>query len=190
MDTESYFSVTHPLTINIEPLPTGTPIPDADELVAHMPASFQIASEIAQVDANSLRFLNQLGEQTQDLVNYLTLQSKKINMLLCHMMAQDDDPALRHHTSAFGGGGIRFVHSEPWPIAQVATMKIFLVDEASAVFCYGQVSGCRQLEQGHEIDMQFVSIRETDRDLLIRASLHIQSKQLKRRAELRQQEQN
>ncbi len=190
MDTESYFSVTHPLTVNIEPLPAGSPIPDAEQILAHMPASFQIASEIAQVDANSLRFLNQLGDQTQDLVNYLTLQSKKINMLLCHMMAQDDHAQFRHHTSAFGGGGIRFIHSEPWPIEQVAIIKIFLVDEATAVFCYGQVTACRQIEQGHEIDMQFVSIRETDRDLLIKASLHIQSKQLKRRAELRQQEQN
>ncbi|MCE2572498.1 PilZ domain-containing protein [Motilimonas eburnea] len=190
MDTESYFSVTHPLTINIEPLPSDAVIPSADELVAHMPASFQIASEIAQVDANSLRFLNQLGEQTQDLVNYLTLQSRKINMLLCHMMAQDDKAEYRHHTSAFGGGGIRFVHQSPWPLKQVATLKIFLVDEASAVFCYGQVTGCQPAEQGHEIEMNFISIRETDRDLLIKASLHIQSKQLKRRAELRQQEQN
>ncbi|MCE0557933.1 MULTISPECIES: PilZ domain-containing protein [unclassified Motilimonas] len=188
MDTESYFSVTHPLTVNIEPLAKNDTVPNADELVRHMPASFQIASEIAQVDANSLRFLNQLGEQTQDLVNYLSLQSKKINMLLCHMMAQEDEIQYRHHTLAFGGGGIRYLHSQAMEVGQFASLKIFLVDEAAAVFCYGQVSQCQAVEQGYEIEMHFASIRETDRDVLIKASLHIQSKQLKRRAELRQEQ--
>ena len=190
MDTESYFSVNHPLLVNIEPLDDSQTVPSVDELVSHMPASFQIASEIAQVDANSLRFLKHLGDQTQDLVNYLALQSKKINMLLCHMMAQEDDAKFRHHTQAFGGGGIRFIQSDALPIGQFASVKIFLVDEAAAVFCYGQVNQCQSVEQGYAIDMRFASIRETDRDVLIKASLHIQSKQLRQRAEQRQQEQN
>ena len=189
MDTESYFSVTHPLTVNIEPLNENQTVPSANELIRHMPASFQIANEIAQVDASSLRFLKQLGEQTQDLVQYLALQSKKINMLLCHMMSQEDEIDARHHTLAFGGGGIRFAQAEAMEIGAYARLKLFLVDEAAAVFCYGQVDQCKLAEQGYEIEMNFASIREADRDVLIKASLHIQSKQLKLRAQQRQQEQ-
>ena len=51
-------------------------------------------------------------------------------MLLCHMMSQEDEAQYRHQTLTFGGGGIRYLHSKEMDIGQLASIKIFLVDEA------------------------------------------------------------
>ncbi len=69
---------------------------------------------------------------------------------------------------------------------QIVRLKIFLREEASAIYCYGQVKQLEPSEHGTHVMLDYVRIREDDRELLVRASLHIQSKQLKLRAQDRQ----
>ncbi|RJG41997.1 PilZ domain-containing protein [Motilimonas pumila] len=188
MQTDSYFSVQHAVDVNISPLAASATVPQPEDLLQHMPTSFHIASEIANIDAGSMRFLTKLGEQSQELLNYVQLQAKKIDLLLCHIIAQEDNAANRHQTYAFGGGGISIMHQESMTIGQPVQLKLFLLEEAAAVFCFGEIVSCKQQDQGYDIHIAFSSIREVDRELIVRASLHVQSKQLKLRAEQRNTE--
>ncbi|MFM4736310.1 PilZ domain-containing protein, partial [Aeromonas caviae] len=52
--------------------------------------------------------------------------------------------------------------------------------------CYGEVVQRDAGEHGTHVVLDYVRIREDDRELLVRASLHVQSKQLKLRAQERQ----
>ena len=69
---------------------------------------------------------------------------------------------------------------------QIVRLKIFLREEAAAIYCYGQVKQLDGSEHGTHVLLDYVRIREDDRELLVRASLHVQSKQLKLRAQERQ----
>ena len=63
-----------------------------------------------------------------------------------------------------------------------AELKLFLDAEAAAIFCYGEVITCEQVEDSYHIAFIFNTIREQDQELLVRASLHIQTQQLRKRA--------
>lgn len=188
MQTDSYFSVRHAIDVNISPLSPSMPVPAPEDLLQHMPTSFHIASEIANIDAGSMRFLTKLGEQSQELLNYVQLQAKKIDLLLCHIIAQEDHADNRYQTLAFGGAGISIEHPKPMVVGQAVQLKLFLLEEAAAVFCYGEIISCEPEQDKHLIQIAFSSIREIDRELIVRASLHVQSKQLKLRAEQRNTE--
>ncbi len=67
----------------------------------------------------------------------------------------------------------------------IVRLKIFLPEESSAIYCYATVSELN----AEQCTLTYTLIRDQDRELLIRASLHIQSQQLKDRAKLRESKQ-
>lgn len=68
-------------------------------------------------------------------------------------------------------------------VGQQAELKLFLDAEAAAIFCYGEVITCENTDDGYHIAFVFNSIREQDQELLVRASLHLQTQQLRKRAQ-------
>ena len=108
---------------------------------------------------------------------------------MSHILVMEDTADNRLYSECFGGGGISIVSPEPMEPGQLVELKIFLTDEAAAIFCYGEVIGqrpCEVKQQHFIIDMYYARIREEDREIIVRASLHQQAKQLKRKAEQKQ----
>jgi len=63
--------------------------------------------------------------------------------------------------------------------------KLFLQHEASAVYCYSEVVAIEKQDNEHyQYTLLFVSIRDSDQELVVRASLHAQTRQLKKRQQL------
>ena len=74
-----------------------------------------------------------------------------------------------------GGGGLTATLDEEYEIGQPLRTKIFLRNEASAIYCYSQVID----KQDSLYTLAFTAIRASDQELLVRASLHAQTRQLK-----------
>ena len=72
-------------------------------------------------------------------------------------------------------------------LKKLLRLKIFVREEASAVYCYGRVTDIVAEEDRSLITVEYALIRDDDRELLIRAGMHEQSRQLKERAEKKYQ---
>ena len=182
---QDYFSVEHSISINVRPI--DGPLPDMPALLSAIPAPFLLAADVNGLNSAALRSLNRLGELADELANYLQQQAKKIDMLLHYVLRQQDEAAGRYTTVSFGGSGCSYIASTALSPLQVVEIKLFLDNNDGAVFCYGQVLSCQQHNNGFLLQVVFSSIREEDRELLVRASLHQQSRLLKQKAEQRQQ---
>ena len=167
------------------PLASDYPLPSLEQLEQEMPEPFRIAGAIAHVDMSTARQLRNVDEELGVLVEVINQQSFKINMLLSYLLSQLDDPVCRHHTQSVGGSQLSFISSLPLQPGQLLRLKLFLQEEAAAIYCYGQVSEIESQPTGPLVHAHYVVIREADREALVRASLHIQSRQLKLRAEQR-----
>ena len=182
MNNNEYFLVPHALSINLEPVtPAEMPI-DQSTFENEIPGPFKMASDLAQADVNILAPLKLNNENTQALWGYLQAQNQKINTLLSYVLTQQDDPKFHNTTLQFSAGRILTDLSGNWSIGDNARLKIFLPDEASAIYCYACVSDISK----NNLAFDYTLIREQDRELLIRASLHIQTQQLKDRAKQRE----
>ncbi len=154
-----------------------------------LPEPFRIAGSITHIDLSTARQLRNIDEDLGLLVDVLNLQSNKINMLLSYLLSQLDDPNTRFQTVTIGGSKLSFVIPKPTlQMGQFLRLKLFLHDEASAIYCYGQITALEPVPDGQRVEVSYVRIRPEDQELLVRSSLHIQSRQLKQRAELRAQQ--
>ncbi|WJG07938.1 PilZ domain-containing protein [Aliiglaciecola sp. LCG003] len=183
-----FFTIKHKLNVNMQPLGDDFLLPDQQDLAEHMPYAFKIAAEMSGADSKILRPLKNLGEYAVELVEFLNQQNKKIDLMMSYILQQQDDSANRFHTIEFGGGGLTLVSPSPLQVGQMVELKIFLADEAAGVFCYAEVINCEQVEQHHHISLLFSCIREPDQELLVRASLHVQTLELRARAKQQKNE--
>lgn len=183
---QDYFSIEHAISISARPLDIA--LPDAVALQNAIPAPFLMASEASNLNNAALRSLNRLGELAEELALYLQQQARKIDLLLQYVLQQQDSNSQRYSTLSYGGSGCCFLADIAWQPKQVLELKIFLDNNDGAVFCYGQVLSCEPAEGQWQIKVVFNRIREEDRELIVRASLHQQSRLLKQKAEQRQRQ--
>jgi len=182
-----FFAIEHDFSINILPLTEPKSI-SFSQFLTNMPTPFKMASDMSSIDQAALRPLQALSGVASQLVEFLNYQSTKIDLLIGYILSQQDDEKHRYQGIKFGGGGLLFIAEEPFALAQLLEMKIFLLTENCGVFCYGEVIEVEQQQNNYLHKVIFHFIREEDREVLVRTSLHEQSKQLQALAQKRNQD--
>lgn len=184
-----FFTVAESFPVNLEPLDGGTAVPDKHDFEAEMPELFKMASNMAGSDQELLQQLKMDNHQSPILLQVLEQLNQRMVMMLGYLLRYEDEPSQRFEGVEFGGGGIRVLSSTAIPSAAEFRAKLFFKDESLAIYCYLRCSDCESdvNEDHYRVTFEFAQILEQDQEHLIRASLHSQSRQLKRRAQMRQQ---
>ena len=177
-----YFLIKHELNVNIIPVDLES-LPNPNKLEEHMPYAFKIAGEMASIEAQSLRPLRNLSSHAADLAEFLNAQARKIDLMMSFILHQQDEETARYSTLRFGGGGIEVLTGQPFEVGSHVELKIFLTEEAAAVYCFAEVITCDEHPDGYHSAFIFSRIRDVDQELLVRASLHLQTQQLRKRSE-------
>ncbi|TWX47857.1 PilZ domain-containing protein [Colwellia hornerae] len=175
---DQFFSINYPFNVNATIIETDTP-PSYQSFMNTMPMPFKMASEIITLDQAALRPLQTLGSVAGQLVDYLHHQAKKIDLLVSYILSEQDNEMQRYQGTDFGGGGVIFTSNNLFNVGQFITLKIFLLDDNCAIYCCGEIiSATTTSEEVSCYKVIYHHIREEDREILVRCSLHQQSKQL------------
>ena len=140
-----FFTIEHPVQVNMASVAADFQLPDIEDLGEHMPYAFRVASEVSAIDAKALRTLNSMGEHGVELADFFHAQSRKIDLLMSLVLQQQDHSGQAFMSYKFGGGGIILVSDTPVELEQIAELKIFLKEEAPAIFCFGEVIACQRV---------------------------------------------
>jgi len=185
-----FFAIEYDFTLNIMPL-ADSDVTTFEHFVSKMPMPFKLASDMVSIDQAALRPLQALTGITSQLVDFLNHQSQKIDLLIGYILSQQDEEQHRYQGIKFGGGGVKFSATTAFKLGQKLEMKLFLLESNCAVFCFGEVIDITEIDvEGHpqyQHKVIFHFIREDDREVLVRTSLHEQSKQLQKLSQLRNQ---
>ena len=191
-----YFQIEHSIRINLLKGGHSTSLPSNTEFEANIPLPFKIASEMKGLEQTMVKPLRQLGDAAEPLAHYLKAQSRKIDLMMNYLLQSEDEPEYQHYTLSYGGGGFRLITTEPLEASHWYQCKLFFDDEAAAIFCYANLlavepsansEGAENAEntEGHLNTLVFSHLREDDREIILRAALHQQSKQLLKKAQSR-----
>lgn len=188
IDDEQYFSVPLTTNVNIEVLDEQFPALDLDLLEQTLPMPFRLAGDLQQLDQRTARSLRKLGELGDELVEYLTQQAKKLDILMAYILSLQNDPEHCFETQEVGASGISFLYPEPLEAGARLQIKLFIPEEQLAIFAFATVTRCEKqpttdAPPSHVIATRFSALRESDQEALIRATLHIQSRRLKSRSQ-------
>ena len=178
-----FFTIAYKYSVNVEKL--IQPI-DPISFENSIPLPFKLASDNATIDQKALRSLNHLAGSASQLVNYLQQQANKIDLLVQYILSQHDDTDSRVEGTHIGGGGLSFKSSDQFLLADNLITKIFLPEHNCAVYCHGEVIEKELIDDSVcHYKVIFNNILEDDREILVKTSLHIQSKELQLLAQLR-----
>ena len=194
---DEFFSIDYHFNINVSLL-SSVKAPSYEQFIENMPTPFKIASQINTLDQSALRPLQAVSGVASQLMEYLNHQAQKIDLLVGYIISQQNVEEQRYQAIKFGGGGIIFQTSNgsEFNIGDYLDLKLFFSEDNSAIYCLGEVIAIDSNvndasdEQHRQYKVIFHHIREEDRELLVRNSLHQQSKQLQALAQQRNQAQN
>lgn len=180
-----FFTVEEDFSVNLVAVDEAVELPSEEAFLADIPELFQMASNMAGSEQDWLQQLKMDNQQSPVLVRFLEQMNQRMVMMLGYLMRYEDDPDCRFSGIEYGGGGFRVRTQHPIEQQQRFQAKVFLKAESLAIFCYVR---CVAVEDD-KVTLEFERITEQDREHFIRASLHSQSRQLKNRAQQRQQQQ-
>ncbi len=182
-DFNAFFMLEHNINLNIEWLADDQGKPDMRYLQDTLPDAFAIINEAAALEKSALRPIPSLGEQGEQLMMFLTLQSRKMDILLSSILQQEDNPSHRYHSKQFGAAGCVVLSDNPIQVGTYAQLKMFIREEAAAIFCYAEVISCDLLPDSdvYQLRLLYTVIREMDQEVLVRCALHLQTQQLRAR---------
>ena len=178
MESENYFSIPCRLPVNLAPL-TGVDLNcDDASFEAQIPDVFRLASEVALLDAAGRHSLRIATDSAHELIEHINLLSRKINAVMGYVLLREDDTAHRHHSCRLSAEDLWLDEQLALPLGTAVSVKLFVPEEQLALYGWGKVIA----SNGDGSRIQFTRLREQDRELLIRITLHQQSKLLKARA--------
>lgn len=209
-DTNPYFSVPHPFTAYLSLWPSSEPLPSEMALRSMQSLGIQLLSEVKTLEANCLLQLRHLDNDAKVVVDFLKLQSRKVDLVLQHVLEKETQEGEKCIGNQFGGSGLRLITSTALDIGSHYKITLFIHDELVAILCFGKVtastaqktlstessansdthSGDTQNAKQHtqaapapqwQTDFEFSQILEADVEQLVKASLNVQQKQLKLR---------
>jgi len=190
----AFFSINHNFNVNVADIDNQS-LPSFEQFMQKMPLPFKIAGDIAHIDQAALRPLQGISSNAAgQLIEYLHHQTQKIDLLIGYIIGQQDLEEHRFQGINFGGGGLIFHSNKPFKLGQMLELKVFLENNSTAVYCMGEVIDTNTNNDDevtpikskiYEVKVTFHYIKEDDREILVRTSLHEQSKQLQALAKSR-----
>lgn len=184
---EQYFQIDESNRVNLYIVDDNAVPKNLTQLDADIPPLFKLANEVSSLEQSALGPLRNLGDVAQELVVFLQAQSRKIDLIMSHVLASEQSEDNAIYCDSYGGGGVKFTTEDVYSLGQKFRTKLFLHHEASAVYCYTEVVAIKKIDTEHyQYTLLFIAIRDSDQELVVRASLHAQTRQLKKRQQLEQ----
>lgn len=190
-----FFRVDDSLRLGIRPI-------DQDELARRVAdlehgvlGNYSVMSSLEAVTAQMAASLRRIESRDPDMAAYLRALDQKMEILGRAFLAQGDELVSQQVQPVnLSAGGFSVHVSQTMPLEQGLEIHMLLFPSFTGLLCYGKVVGCEPLsaadEEGntHELRVEFIHMREQDKEVLIRHVLRRQGEELRARREEREQQ--
>ena len=183
-DSNAYFSVLHPFDAYLSRWPTEQALPSESELHALKSKGMQLISEVKALEGSYMLQLRHLGDDARAIAEYMKLQSRKVDLVLQHLLEQEIKDGLPCAGLQFGGSNFQVTSAESFAQHELVKATIFVREEIISVLCFAEVIDCRVDPNNSDqylVDLAYRVINDAEVEQLVKASLNIQQKQLQLR---------
>ncbi len=165
-----------------------------DRVDLELEGNFTVMSGIASINQNMSGIMHRIESAEPDIAEYLKAINNKIDILGRALLSNSNDlveqPAQPVNLSA---SGLAFYSAEPVGNGMLLELRLLLIPSFTGIITFGEVVGCDPVDDvvggfGYFIRVNFMHMRENDRDLLIRHVVKRQGEFLRKRRESREAE--
>ena len=190
-DSNSYFSVPHNFNAYLSPWDASEGLPSEDELKDMQSVGLRLLTEVKNLEASCLLQLRHLDNDAKAVVDFLKLQSRKVDLVLQHVLEKEVQEGQHVKGNQFGGSSISITSTFALNVGDYYKTHIYMHTEVVALLCICQVTQCSPIHQDDlddpdstpqwHCELEFSQILEDDIEQLVKASLGVQQKMLKKR---------
>ncbi|WP_299495066.1 hypothetical protein [uncultured Shewanella sp.] len=151
-DSTPYFSVTHAFEVFLETWPAERPLPTEAQLHHLLPTGMQLLSDVKALEADCLLQLRHLDDESKTIIDYLKLQSRKIDLVLQHVLAQAPHSGDAFEGIRFGGSGFQILSRSPFSKTAQFKATLYIKEELISIMCFAKVLHSHSVEQTTLVD--------------------------------------
>ena len=176
----TFFSIPHLFKVYLEPWNSNQPLPNTDEIKNLQSTGLRLVNETKELENTCLFKLRQIEIDAKPIVDYLKLQSQKIDLVLQFMLEQEMHHGDLYSGVKFGGGGFSIKSATAFAERAHFKATLFIKDELICVLCIAEVNKCKkgEVDPYYSVNFNFKVIQTNDIEQLVQASLRVQQKQL------------
>ncbi|WP_022949602.1 PilZ domain-containing protein [Methylohalobius crimeensis] len=177
-DRRRYFRIDDEIVLVYRPVPSHE-VPEPEQLSERFSEPFSLTSTLACLTHESRSQLRRIQRDSPQVAEYLEVLERKIDVLAqAVMMAENplvEQPTRQVNLSA---SGIAFDIERGLSEGEVLELKMVVPPALVGILTFGKVVYCRQRKNGdYRVGVDFLSIRDQDREFLVR---HVVKRQLVR----------
>ncbi len=193
-ERRTFFRVDDSVSLSYHPISEKELDDRIDRVEMELEGNFTVMSSIASINQNMAGIMHRIEGSEPDIAEYLKAINNKIDILGRALLSNNSDlveqPAQPVNLSA---SGLAFYSSESVDAGSLLELRLLLIPSFTGIITFGEVVGCDPVDDavggfGHFIRVNFMHMRESDRDLLIRHVVKRQGEFLRKRRENRESE--
>lgn len=183
-----YYHIKESIPISLQPISQDSLPQNEQDFEAQIPEIFKLASQLQDLDFQATQALRHLGPIADVIETIVHQQNQKLNILLSYLLRQEASDEHELSCYSYGGGGVEILHTDlALRVGDWVQLKLFLTDSGVVLYTYAEVAAVefyneKEQKDTYKYTLAFHYIRDDDRELLVRSSLHAQTKLLKKRA--------
>ncbi len=180
-----YFRIEDEIVLVYRPV-SPEDVPDSENFPRQMADQFSITSTLEFLTQESQAQLRSIQREYPEVAGFLQTLERKIDVLAQALLTRNnpllDQPTRKVNLSA---AGLAFDTGQAMSEGSVLELKMVVPPALVGIMTFGRVVYCRKNEDGpdYRVGVDFLSMREQDREFLIR---HVVKRQL---SKLREQKQ-
>lgn len=152
--------------------------------------NFTVMSSLAAVTAQMAASMRRIESRDPDVAAYLRALDQKIEILGRAFLAQESElVSIEDQSVNLSAGGMSVRMHQAMPEGQGLEIRMLLYPSFTGLLSFGEVVGCVAMDPAdndgypYQLRVEFVHMREQDREILIRHVLRRQSELLRARRE-------
>jgi hypothetical protein len=155
---------------------------------------FTVMTRLQTISQHLSAPLHRIEQRDPDVADYLKALDEKINLLGQSFLAEENELLNRPSRAVnLSAGGLAMDVSEKQTVGELVEIKLLLLPSYTGILAYGEVVGVDRNTEGdsdypYHIRINFILIRGSDQDAMIRHIMRRQGEMLRKRREQLDQE--
>lgn len=184
-ERREYFRIDDRIALDYRPITASEVELLLDKLKSHVPDKFTTASSFAATSRQISHMLYRLQGESPELARCLHAIDQKLNTLAQLFVAEEMQIETRPTCEVIiSAGGLAFRAQQPLPVGELLEMRMVLLPSLMGILTVSRVVKCERADGGNlqfpwEIAVVYEHIRESDRELLVRHIMSLETELLR-----------
>lgn len=190
-ERREFFRIDDTVRLNYRVLTPEQLAEGIEQLDGDIEDGLTVMSSLAAVTAQMAASMRRIESRDPAVATYLKALDRKIEILGRALLSQESDLLSEEAQPVnLSAGGLSIRSHTPMDPGQALELHMLLFPSFTGLLCFGKVVGCLEADPADndgypfQLRVEFVHLREQDREILIRHVLRRQSEELRARREL------